>query len=92
MRDIEKETKEFDELFEELTGMKPDDATVGEDGFLFITSETNLGNKDRAKRKRISDLAGYNGWRNHVVNDEYAGWWIRKPTLLVKSLAEDYQD
>ncbi len=92
MRDIKKETEEFDQLFEELTGIKPNDAKVGEDGFLFIPPEVKLGDKDDKKRERIGNLAGYDGWRNHIVNDEYAGWWIRRPTLLEKSLAEEYQD
>jgi hypothetical protein len=32
-----------------------------------------------ALRLEITELAGDYGWRNHLVNDEYAGWWIRRP-------------
>lgn len=69
----------FDELFLELTGKHPDRAFVGEDGFLFISPTTNLSQKPLALRSRITALAGPNGWRNHLIDDKYAGWWIRRP-------------
>lgn len=70
--------EEFNSLFEELTGIKPENAKRGEDGYLFVPPEINLGEKDRKKRRRLSELNG-EAWRNHIVNDEYAGWWIGTP-------------
>lgn len=70
--------EEFDALFQELTGIPVADAQVGEDGFLFIPPETNLEKKDRLKRSRISELANEE-WRNNIVDDNYAGWWIKPP-------------
>ncbi|MEA3249376.1 MAG: hypothetical protein U9Q03_03400 [Patescibacteria group bacterium] len=74
--------EEFDILFEVLTGFHPTDAEVGEDGFLFIPPETGLGDKPREWRECISELAGPHGWRNNLVNDDYAGWWIRRPAKV----------
>lgn len=71
--------KEFDMLFESITGIHPDNAQVGDDGFLFVPPSSNLEEKSIEQRTRISELAGPNGWRNHIVNDEYAGWWIKRP-------------
>jgi hypothetical protein len=73
------ERKEFDDLFNKITGIKADDALVGEDGFIFIPPEADLENKSREDRDRIAELAGECGWRNHIVDDQYAGWWIRRP-------------
>lgn len=91
MINFDKYLQEFNHLFTELSGINPEDAIKGEDGFLFIPPETKLGEKDEQKRSRISELAGPNGWRNHLVNDNYAGWWIRPPmwnTQLVTECAE----
>lgn len=70
---------EFDRLFQEITGINPNEAEVGADGFLFVPLSANIGEKPIEPRMRISALAGHNGWRNHLVDDEYAGWWIRRP-------------
>ncbi len=75
--------KEFNSLFEELTGIKPEDAKKGEDGYLFVPLEVKLGETDKKKRSRLSELNG-DAWRNHLVNDEYAGWWIGTPLLGIK--------
>ena len=75
--------EEFNTLFEELTGIKPENAKKGEDGFLFVPPEVNLGEKDPQKRGRLAELNGDN-WRNHLVNDEYAGWWIGTPLHGIK--------
>ncbi len=73
---------EFDELFRLLTGIHPDSAQIGDDGFLFIPPSAMKMDDDETcpLRGRISDLSGPNGWRNHLVDDNYAGWWIRRPT------------
>ena len=69
----------FDVLFKKLTGMHPDDAQVGEDGFIFIPFSEDISQNFEKETRLISELAGPNGWRNHLVNGEYAGWWIRRP-------------
>ncbi len=74
--------EEFNTLFEELTGIRPQDAKKDEDGFLFVPPEVQLGEKDTNKRKRLSELNGYE-WRNHIVNDEYSGWWVGTPMRLI---------
>lgn len=71
--------EQFDELFLELTDKHPDRAFVGQDGFLFISPTAKLPQKPLALRSRITALAGPNGWRNHVVDGTFAGWWIRRP-------------
>lgn len=63
---------QFVELFQNLTGLNIDDVQIGEDGWLFVPPEVNLKTKDRPKR----EVVGLLGSRNHVINDEYAGWWI----------------
>ena len=73
------ERAEFDALFLELTGIDPDTAGTNDEGFLFVPPTVPLGEEDSQQRGRISDLAGPNGWKNHLVDDEYAGWWIRRP-------------
>ncbi|MFH0779425.1 MAG: hypothetical protein V1928_01030 [Parcubacteria group bacterium] len=67
----------FDELFEQVAGIKPDEAETNEEGMLFIPPKTREANPKI--RKELTDLAGPNGWKNHLVNDEYAGYWIRRP-------------
>src|SRR4051812_17102327 len=96
MVEMDKYITEFDQLFEELTGIKPENAIKGEDGFYFIPPEINLREKDDEKRKRITYLAGPNGWRNHLVNDEYAGWWILSPiwntSLVTEAGLKDFEN
>ena len=74
--------EEFNSLFEELTGIKPENAKRGENGYLFVPPEINLGKKDRKKRRRLSELNG-EAWRNHIVNDKYSGWWVGTPMRLI---------
>lgn len=69
----------FNRLFEKLTGIHPDNAIKGEDGYLFIPPESNLTKKSRIERLWLSNLAD-DKWRNHIVDGEYAGWWICPPT------------
>ncbi|OGZ05939.1 MAG: hypothetical protein A2845_04015 [Candidatus Lloydbacteria bacterium RIFCSPHIGHO2_01_FULL_49_22] len=78
----ETKREEFDALLLLLTGMVPSDAEVSADGFLFIPPNAmKMDNaSSRFLRVRITELAGPNGWRNHLVDDKYAGWWIRRPT------------
>jgi len=73
-----KQLEEFNTLFEELTGIAPENAEVNQDGWLFIPPEVDFGNKDREKRIRLSQLND-NKWKNHIVDDSYAGWWIKPP-------------
>ena len=77
--EISEERAEFDGLFLDLTGIDPECAKVGADGFLFIPPEAEIGLKPQEPRRRICELAGSNGWRNHLENDDYAGWWIKRP-------------
>ena len=70
--------EEFESLFKELTNMSLNEAQVGEDGFVFVPPEVKLGEKDSVKRLRISELANHQ-WRNNLVDDDYAGWWIKPP-------------
>lgn len=92
---MSKYTSEFNTLFLELTGIKPQHATKGTDGFYFIPQESSLNNKDASKRHRISLLAGPNGWRNHLVNGKHAGWWVLSPewnkTLLTNRGINEYE-
>ncbi len=67
--------KEFESLFEELTGGKFESALQSPDGWVFIPPEANLSSKDPDKRARI----GGHGWRNRLVADQYAGWWVKAP-------------
>lgn len=93
---FDKFNEEFNQLFEELTGIKPENAVKGEDLFLFIPPEAKLSEKDENKRKRLTELAGPNGWRNHLVNNEYAGWWIRPPLwntdLVTECCTKDFEE
>ena len=70
--------EEFDFLFKELAGISVTEAQVREDGFIFIPFESRLGEKDAQKRLRLSELANHQ-WSNHLLNDNYAGWWIKPP-------------
>ena len=88
MTEMEKYIAEFNQLFEELTGIKPENATKGDDGFYFIPPETKFDEKDHNKRKRLSYLSGPNGWRNHLINDNYAGWWVLSPMWNTKLSTE----
>lgn len=76
---MSEERERFDELFQQLAGFSSNEAEVGSDGFLFIPPQSDLDKKPLNARREISQLAGPNGWRNHLENDDYAGWWIRRP-------------
>lgn len=63
----------FKELFLDLTGLDAEKAQVGEDGWLFVPYDANLAEKGHSEREILSVL----GWRNHHVDNEYAGWWVK---------------
>lgn len=65
--------KEFDSLFEELTGVKPENAKK-EDGYLFIPPESNFHENDKYKKRRLSEIANASPKGN-----KQEGWWIRNP-------------
>jgi len=69
----------FDSLFQELTGIAVSAAESKGGCFLFIPPEVDLGSKPRGKRIMIGELAGPGGWHNHVVDNQYTGWYIRRP-------------
>lgn len=72
--------REFDSIFYLLTDIDPDDSKINGDCYLFVPPTVDLSNRPRNLRMRISNLSGPNGWQNHLVNDEYAGWWIKRPS------------
>lgn len=65
--------KRFAELFFNLTGIKAEDAIVGEDGWLLVPLEINTDEKYKYDRETIKAL----GWREHLVGDILAGWWVK---------------
>ncbi len=64
--------KEFADLFFKVTGLKPEETTSNKDGWVFIPPSVQLEGKDPKEREALGKF----GWKNHLENDEYAGWWV----------------
>lgn len=80
----------FAELFLSLTGIKVEDAMVGDDGWLFVPPEMNMDEKYKYDRETIKAL----GWREHLVDGKPAGWWVKpwkniEPGFVALTLSED---
>lgn len=70
--------EEFDKLFTLLSWwVNPDDAKRNEEGMLFLPLDAREHSK--LTRKRITELVWPNGWYNHILDDEYAWFWVRRP-------------
>lgn len=69
--------EKFDKLFEKITGVHPDQAHTNEDGWLFMQPRTK--EESEETREELTRLAGPSGWKNNLVDDEYEGYWIKRP-------------
>lgn len=65
--------KEFSDLFYKVTGLRAEVAAQNEDGWVFIPPSVKLGEENQQERKLLSK----DGWKNHLVEDEAAGWWVK---------------
>lgn len=63
----------FAELFFKVTGIRLTETTRNEEGWFFIPPTVKLGEKDAEERTALGKF----GWKNHIENDEYAGWWVK---------------
>lgn len=69
----------FDELFELLVGIHPAEAQTDGKGFVYVPGEIDITGPEAASTVRqLSELAD-DKWYNHIVGDEPAGWWIKRP-------------
>ncbi len=80
----------FAELFLSLTGIRAEDAIVGDDGWVFVPPEMNMDEKLKYARETIKAL----GWREHLEDDKLVGWWVKpwkniEPGFVALTLSDD---